>query len=66
MAFDIFLPFFLGCQNDDSGGGDIRSVLVSLPRLFHRDLLSAGNHERAIHTGTVSRYILARNVQQHV
>lgn len=49
----------LGCQNDDGGGVNICRLLVTIPNLFHRNIVLPRNNEFIVHPGNLSCHLLA-------
>lgn len=63
---DINFSFIPGRKNDDSRGSNIRSVLASVSRILHSDILSTRGHKRTVYPGGLFGHLLVGDVQQHV
>ena len=60
-----FLPFlylvhtYTGGENDDGCCINIRRMLVTIPYIFHTDIMLSGHNGSTLHTGSLFIHILA-------
>lgn len=62
----LFFFLFTGCQNDDSRSGNLRSVLATIPSVFHSDVILPRDNKFTVHPGVLLGHLLACHEQLHV